>query len=559
MKANEISKIINNYETNPYNCVFFDGAWGIGKTYAAKHTQIKDSVWVSLCGIRSAEELYDELNDSFISKKGITNIINKTVKVTADAISSISTQTVATGIVSGALNTVISSKTLLRTNLLGIRKQRVVIIDDFERVSDEIDISEVFHVIDFLASQRLIKIFILGNLMRLNPEIKKKYELYAERYIDKTYHIDEYAEKINWDGLGIDKEFINDFRSHHSEVKNLRSIIKAQQFYDDVKFQLKDFIRNDKDGEQFWTELRLTAFSVVIESIDNIYKPHDELHHEDSNESPQEQAARLLDERIASRIYRHYLLNTQYGNPLCPVLLEYYQNNVIDLKTLQSIYQQTKDRRRILLFLSDEEIVRKYLPQIINKIQSSDSLDELITNASDYAIYCDIIKADITDGISKFRERLVKILSGYVSELNIDIYNTHYYDFCAGNDDVKKIVDVSFAKAKKDTVCNLVKHIGNGILADDSFEMSKKLVELDCLSEYRTLLLEKYNDLLSVKSFPVDIKTENQYYASKNILKVLYDLDSERLQKYYDELMTKVVDLMAKHRCKCIMDEVMNK
>lgn len=34
---------------------------GIGKTYAAKPTQIKDGVWMSLCGIRSAEELYDEL------------------------------------------------------------------------------------------------------------------------------------------------------------------------------------------------------------------------------------------------------------------------------------------------------------------------------------------------------------------------------------------------------------------------------------------------------------------------------------------------------------------
>ena len=50
------------------------------------------------------------------------------------------------------------------------------------------------------------------------------------------------------------------------KVKNLRTLEKAQRFFEDVKL----FCNSDM-SEQFKEELRLICFAIVVESIDNLY------------------------------------------------------------------------------------------------------------------------------------------------------------------------------------------------------------------------------------------------------------------------------------------------
>lgn len=561
MKANEISIIIDQYETMPYKCIFFDGEWGIGKTYAAKHVKTKDSVWVSLCGIRSAEELYRELNDGFVLKHGITDAINRTFKVTAKAVSSIPISPAATGIASEVLSNTIMSKTMLGIFLSKMRKKRIVVIDDFERVSDEIDIAEVFRVIDFLKSQQCIKVFVLGNLNRLNSEIKNKYDHYSERYIDKTYHIDKYADTIKWNEIGLDDGFINEFCSYHN-VKNLRSIIKAQLFYKDITNQLNDEIGDKEENEQFWKELRLTAFAIVIESNDNIYKPQSETQNSKSELTQQEKAAeilRLSDRSILNRISRQYLQNTRYGHQFCEVLWSYYNDNELHLDVLEAIYKQPQEDNSIILFLSDEKEVRKKIIDMITVINDSNNLDEIIIQASTYVAYSQILGESDQIGIDKLKQRMNNLLFQLYESGKIDIHHTEHYEYISGGDRVRRVVHNAIGELNIHITNDIVQNICRGVSSEDSLEMSNKLIEIKDNPDLKNILLKYYDKLLSENIFPIEIKTENQYYASKNILKVLYNLNCGRLENFYIELMNRDIDLIAKHRCKCIMDEITGK
>ena len=65
--------------------------------------------------------------------------------------------------------------------------------------------------------------------------------------------------------MNIHVEFVEKFLNIH-KVENLRTLEKAQRFFEDVKL----FCKSDM-SEQFLEELRLICFAIVVESIDNLY------------------------------------------------------------------------------------------------------------------------------------------------------------------------------------------------------------------------------------------------------------------------------------------------
>jgi predicted RNA-binding Zn-ribbon protein involved in translation (DUF1610 family) len=71
--------------------------------------------------------------------------------------------------------------------------------------------------------------------------------------------------EINNNNKFSDSSEIENFLINH-KVKNLRTLEKAQRFFEDVKL----FCKGDK-SEQFIEELRLICFAVVVESIENLY------------------------------------------------------------------------------------------------------------------------------------------------------------------------------------------------------------------------------------------------------------------------------------------------
>ncbi len=72
--------------------------------------------------------------------------------------------------------------------------------------------------------------------------------------IERIYHITERAEKVTWSKMNIHADFVEKFLEIH-KVKNLRTLEKAQRFFEDVKL----FCNSDM-SEQFKEELRLICF-----------------------------------------------------------------------------------------------------------------------------------------------------------------------------------------------------------------------------------------------------------------------------------------------------------
>ena len=73
---------------------------------------------------------------------------------------------------------------------------------------------------------------------------------------------------------GIDGEFIDVFLMHH-KAKNLRTLQKAQNFYNDVKqYCLKI------ENEQFMNEVKMLCFAVVVEDVDKLYYKNDSIEKE---------------------------------------------------------------------------------------------------------------------------------------------------------------------------------------------------------------------------------------------------------------------------------------
>lgn len=71
MKADDIKTIIEKLDKLPYKAILFDGAWGIGKTYAVNETLKENSnvCKISMFGLNDTKQIYHEVLFQLALKK----------------------------------------------------------------------------------------------------------------------------------------------------------------------------------------------------------------------------------------------------------------------------------------------------------------------------------------------------------------------------------------------------------------------------------------------------------------------------------------------------------
>ncbi|OCL85620.1 P-loop NTPase fold protein [Arcobacter porcinus] len=264
------------------------GNWGVGKTffwniYAKENLDEKKYVYISLFGINKLDEIKTKILNK-ISKQA--NIVNKTKGFFGSS-----------RIVGVDIGAVIS--------IFGIKnfKDIVVCFDDFERLSPNLNISEVLGVISELKEQYSCKIVIINNndqleeLDRLNrnliftknqethrlslsktnnneifkkylekivdveyeyfPEVKYQIELFKKTYFDKKY--------INWDLL---VDLFN--RLEEDKKRNIRLI--KQYFF---KLEKLEYILGEEvmeDLEDFFIDEFLIKIFEILFKINILNK-----------------------------------------------------------------------------------------------------------------------------------------------------------------------------------------------------------------------------------------------------------------------------------------------
>lgn len=543
MRADCIYDIIKKIGCFSYDCILFDGPWGIGKTYAIdKALEEQENVCsISMFGLQNSQQIYHEVLCQFVLKN---NKAGKIAGAATEVLDGISNIWKPVSSVKEVLQSIAREKELFLLLSKGFDSLHIIVIDDLERVSDRINIEEVFGIVEELKKCNNVKIILVANIDELQENNKEIFKKHNEKVIDRIYHITEKPEKINWGEIGIHAGFMQEFLSVH-KVKNLRTLKKAQRFYDDVYILV-----NQIDNQQFKDEIRLICFAIVVESTDNLYYKQND-NEDDSNKE-------IFNELHNELLYRIllYLQEVRSSRNLVNILLEYYNNQIVlstsDIMLEYKIFLQAGNKPNY--FKTDDEI-RRILPKIEDDIVKATTIGELNRNADEYEIWSETIGEDNAYMLDKYREIVRNLLWNEVKKGNEDILGYSYDLWHLEAEKVKEIYEEERNAVRKMVIQHYVDYLKETTKGKMAFEYSRKLREYCANNYYKEIIKENIDKLYNRKSFPVDEIDSVQYHTCYNIMSVLYHINQDRFLEYSDEL-SKQCDNMSAHRMDVLIREI---
>ena len=543
MRADCIYDIIKKFGCFSYDCILFDGPWGIGKTYAIdKALEEQENVCsISMFGLQNSQQIYHEVLCQFVLKN---NKAGKIAGAATEVLDGISNIWKSVSSVKEVLQSIAREKELFLLLSKGFDSLHIIVIDDLERVSDRINIEEVFGIVEELKKCNNVKIILVANIDELQENNKEIFKKHNEKVIDRIYHITEKPEKINWGEIGIHAGFMQEFLSVH-KVKNLRTLKKAQRFYDDVYILV-----NQIDNQQFKDEIRLICFAIVVESTDNLYYKQND-NEDDSNK-------KIFNELHNELLYRIllYLQEVRSSRNLVNILLEYYNNQIVlstsDIMLEYKIFLQAGNKPNY--FKTDDEI-RRILPKIEDDIVKATTIGELNRNADEYEMWSETIGEDNASMLDKYREIVRNLLWNEVKKENEDILGYSYDLWHLEAEKVKEIYEEERNAVRKMVIQHYVDYLKETTKGKMAFEYSRKLREYCANNYYKEIIKENIGKLYNRKSFPVDEIDSVQYHTCYNIMSVLYHINQDRFLEYSDEL-SKQCDNMSAHRMDVLIREI---
>lgn len=543
MRADCIYDIIKKIGCFSYDCILFDGPWGIGKTYAIdKALEEQENVCsISMFGLQNSQQIYHEVLCQFVLKN---NKAGKIAGAATEVLDGISNIWKSVSSVKEVLQSIAREKELFLLLSKGFDSLHIIVIDDLERVSDRINIEEVFGIVEELKKCNNVKIILVANIDELQENNKEIFKKHNEKVIDRIYHITEKPEKINWGEIGIHAGFMQEFLSVH-KVKNLCTLKKAQRFYDDVYILV-----NQIDNQQFKDEIRLICFAIVVESTDNLYYKQND-NEDDSNKE-------IFNELHNELLYRIllYLQEVRSSRNLVNILLEYYNNQIVlstsDIMLEYKIFLQAGNKPNY--FKTDDEI-RCILPKIEDDIVKATTIGELNRNADEYEIWSETIGEDNASMLDKYREIVRNLLWNEVKKGNEDILGYSYDLWHLEAEKVKEIYEEERNAVRKMVIQHYVDYLKKTTKGKMAFEYSRKLREYCANNYYKEIIKENIYKLYNRKSFPVDEIDSVQYHTCYNIMSVLYHINQDRFLEYSDEL-SKQCDNMSAHRMDVLIREI---
>lgn len=210
MEVRNIKNVVDRLITSNETAILISGSWGIGKTYEikeyikSKSQDIKDKklkiAYSSLFGKNSIDEVNTELYQLLHPAKKVLNTITNVAKLI----------NIGVGFSCG-INLNIDDENLKLCEKLKSKRNipHLIILDDFERKSDNITAEELLGFINNLINQGF-KVVVLADLDTKFGKKNKKYEI--EKLENDKVTTERFVSKINLsdDILGFYKEKIFD-------------------------------------------------------------------------------------------------------------------------------------------------------------------------------------------------------------------------------------------------------------------------------------------------------------------------------------------------------------
>lgn len=540
MKADCIKDIIESYGKSPYECILIDGPWGVGKSYAVENAlNSNNSCNISMFGMKDAREIYHEAFFQLVMKDkiGYSSFLSKVKNVCAMLSKKIDT-------IKKIVESLVTEKELFLNISKSFNSYHFIVIDDLERMNDSIKIEEVFGIIDELKKCNYVKVIVVANTKEMSQ--KERFDKYSEKVIDRTYYITERPEKVDWAELRIHHDFIVNFLNLH-QVKNLRTLQKAQNLYDDVRLKLKDGYR-----DEFYDEIRLACFAIVVESIDNLYYREPDSSQTDSKWK----AVQEVSNKLETRISIYYLHEIRISNNMVKILQKYYQDEIeIIAEEIDAEYQifiHAGDKPNY--YKSDEEI-KQVLPSLAEKIKQEDNIVKVSRYADEYFIWSEHLQLDVNQLKDDYKTKLSSMIYDKIMNGGMEFLTYGAETFCLESKTNKVVVDEACKIAQYRAINEYIRYLSESTSGEQAYQYSYTLRKFVDNIFFKDAILGNVDALYNEKSFPIHIVTQQQYNTSHNIMYVLYHENKDKFLAYCNELKARC-DNMATNRIEKILEEI---
>lgn len=541
MKADYINNIIESYDKSPYECILIDGPWGVGKSYAIKEALKNNNnvCNISMFGLKDAQEIYHEVffQLAMKDKKKIRILISKVINAYSTVSGKMAT-------IKGVIESLVTEKELFLNISKGFSDLHFIIIDDLERMNYNINLQEVFGIIDELKRCNYVKVILVANTKEISQ--KELFHQYSEKVIDRTYSITERPEKVYWANLKIHHAFITEFLSKHP-VKNLRTLQKAQNLYDDIRLRLQNSYK-----DEFYTEIRLACYAIVVETIDNLY-----YRMPDSNQT--DTMMKFIQEsqnKLESRIINYYLQGTKISNNMVEILQKYYENkfeiNADEIDAEYQIFIHAGDKANY--YKSDDEL-KQVLPSLAQNVIQETNIAKMLRYADEYFIWNEHLQLD-TDQLKKeYQSKLCNMIYKEIMNGNIEYLTYGVEVFHIQSQTNKNIVKEVNQTVKNKAIDEYVRYLSGHTHGEQAYQYSYTLRRFVDNAFFKDAISRNVNALYNEKSLPIHDVTEQQYRTAYNIMYVLYHENKDKFLAYCDEAKTRC-DNMAVHRINVLLKEI---
>lgn len=329
---------------------------------------------------------------------------------------------------------------------------------------------------------------------------------------------------------GIDGEFIDVFLMHH-KAKNLRTLQKAQNFYNDVKqYCLKI------ENEQFMNEVKMLCFAVVVEDVDKLYYKNDSIEKENTN-SRYRKDGHILSNHLNVRLANYVCL--QSSGALLDDIYNYFKSSkMLSEETLQKHYQKFKEAGDKANYYKTDEEIETYIQSWKAKLHEASNSVELTQLAGEYDYWFQVLEKDDDELIEYYRDVLKNMFlceNRSDKRSPLDYYNSN--EFHGATEKIRNIYDEVLIHTKKEIIRTYIEKLGDSLDEEIAYEYSYWLKDwYTGTLEMHRYIDEEIDPLYQRNSFPVDNMSKTKKMVCYNVMTLLYLHDKEKLEKCYNSL-----------------------
>ncbi|MDH2567947.1 P-loop NTPase fold protein [Acinetobacter baumannii] len=235
-KEKRLKELLENNIRNEKigTAIAITGPWGVGKTFFWKKFIEKNNfkrkyVYVSLFGLQSLGDLKTHIYSNIENNHSTLEIprwirglpaIFKDTRVSHFGLS--------------------TSTKIFDSLMFSQVKDAIICFDDFERLSNKLDIKDVMGLANYLKLEKNCQVILILDEDKTEDKNKEKYSSYKEKLVDETIIISSVEPLIREKTQGIDEQLVNlmiDF-AEKLEIHNFRFFQKVLNLYRQFRKEL---------------------------------------------------------------------------------------------------------------------------------------------------------------------------------------------------------------------------------------------------------------------------------------------------------------------------------